>query len=177
MYIKKKKPVQECDWLSLSHLLENIGFSTLEDTIAEIYVLAPRLYILCEVDLCFVLIFWQVFVSAKRTLFSLQFKTLKNFQVSLKSRNLLVLSVGVLQILELPFDFYVNVLASFNYMGQEVFLRFTTPKYKYFFNSLNSNENLEKYSILVFIVYMQQLPLWNCTDVMEMNLTFFKCFV
>lgn len=40
-------------------------------------------------------------------------------------------------------------------MGQEVFLRFTTPKYKYFFNNLNSNENLEKDSILLFIVYMQ----------------------
>lgn len=37
----KKKPIQEQGCLSLSHLVENTGFSTLKDTIAEMYVLAP----------------------------------------------------------------------------------------------------------------------------------------
>lgn len=46
-------------FMSLSH----IGFSTLEDTIAVMCVLAPEFYIFCEVGVCFVLIFWWVFVS------------------------------------------------------------------------------------------------------------------
>lgn len=55
-----KRPTEEQGCLSLSHLLENTGFSTLEDTVAEMYVLALGFYIFCEVDLCFILVFGGV---------------------------------------------------------------------------------------------------------------------
>lgn len=55
-----KRPTEEQGCLSLSHLLENIGFSTLEDTVAEMYVLALGFCIFCEVDLCFILVFGGV---------------------------------------------------------------------------------------------------------------------
>lgn len=80
----KKKPIQAHGWLSLSH----IGFSTLEDTVAEMYVLAPEFYIFCEVGLfCFDFFcgFLSLTVLAKRTLFNLQFKTSKIFKSVLRA--------------------------------------------------------------------------------------------
>lgn len=74
MYSKKK--IYRGIRLSLSHLLENIGFSTLEDTIAEMYVLAPGFYIFCGLFWCFGgFCLWTVL--AERIHFNLQLKKSK----------------------------------------------------------------------------------------------------